>query len=167
MKVRELDLPGIGKKFELEVSGGDKIVVIIHDDGRRELYHFYHGEDDSASVVSLDDDEARQLAGIVGGMAYQPKALETINVVMEDMIIEWYKIDNDFSCIGKTIAEMKVRQCTGITILAVIEKNHSKNVNPSPDYRFSPDSTLIVTGDRKSLQIFKQYIKDGRLGCTI
>lgn len=161
MKVRELDLPGIGKKFEMEVFGGDKIVVIIHDDGRRELYHFYQGEDDSISMISLDDDEARQLAGIVGGMAYHPRALETIEVVMEDMVIEWYKIDHDFACIGKTISEMKIRQCTGITILAIVEKNHHKNVNPGPDYRFSPDSTLIVTGDRKDFKRFKQYIKMG------
>lgn len=163
MIVRELDLPGIGKKFEMEVSGGDKIVVIVHDDGRRELYHFYNGEDDSASMISVEDSEARLLAGIIGGMAYSPKSLENIEVVLGGLVIEWYKVEDGFACVGKTIAGMNIRQSTGITILAVIEKNREKNINPGPDYQFTPDSTLVVMGERKNLKIFKNYIRDGRL----
>ncbi|EPR12592.1 cation:proton antiporter regulatory subunit [Ruminiclostridium papyrosolvens] len=163
MVIRELDLPGIGKKFEMEVNGGDKIVVIVHDDGRRELYHFYNGEEDSASMVSMEDAEARLLAGIIGGMAYSPKSLENIEVVLGGLVIEWYKVEDGFACIGKTITEMNIRKLTGITILAVIEKNCERNINPGPDYQFTHDSTLIVMGERKNLKIFKNYIRDGRL----
>ncbi len=163
MIIRELDLPGIGKKFEMEVNGGDKIVVIIHDDGRRELYHFYNGEDDSASVVSMEDAEARLLAGIIGGMAYSPKSLDNIEVVLGGLVIEWYKVEEGFACVGRTIAQMNIRKLTGITILAVNEKNSDKNINPGPDYQFTADSTLIVMGERKNLKVFKNYIREGRL----
>jgi len=46
-------------------------VVVIHDDGTRELYHFTRKYPDLvASVVTLADSDARQIAGILSGVTY-------------------------------------------------------------------------------------------------
>lgn len=159
MNVRESDLPGIGKKFEVEVRGGDKLVIIIHDDGRRELYHFYHeNPEDSVSMITLNDNDARSVAAIIGGMAYKPQAMETMDVILDNLIIEWYKIEVGSKCIGKTIGEMQVRQKIGVTIIASIEKNHKKYINPQADYVFSSEATLVVAGERKDLKGLKEYL---------
>ena len=160
--IRESDLPGIGRKFQLEARSGDKLVIVVHDDGRRELYHFDRDDpDELLSMVTLNDTEARQVAGIIGGLNYTPKALESVSVTLEDLVIEWYRIESGSRAIGQTIGQLQVRQTTGATIIAIIEKDGRKRINPGPDQALAEDMTVVIAGERRQVQAFKRLLAHG------
>ncbi|AHV97166.1 cation:proton antiporter regulatory subunit [Paenibacillus sabinae] len=162
MNFRECDLPGIGKKFVLKTRSGDKLAIIVHDDGRRELYHFeYDDPDQSISMVTLDDDEARYISAIIGGVTYKPRSLESIEVALDDLIIEWYRIEPGYECIGRTIGELDIRARSGVTIIAVIEKNHTKHLSPGPELKLTSDSIVVAAGEREQHKQFRQILRNG------
>jgi len=162
MNIREIDLPGIGKKFQITARNGDRLVIIVHDDGRRECYHFdYDDPDTSVSMITLDDDEARMVAAMIGGMTYKPKLLETIEVAIDDLVIEWYKLESHYACIGRTIGELNIRKNSGATIIALLAPNHVKHINPGPEFQLAVDMTLIVAGERTQHRELKKMLIHG------
>jgi len=155
-------LPGIGKKFQLQTRSGEKIVVVVHDDGRREIYHYYHEDpDNSISMVTLDDEESRFIAAILGEMTYRPKALATVDDTFGDMLIEWYKIEPGAYAVDKTIKDLCIRRVTGGTIIAIVEQDQSKIVNPGPGATFRNGATVVILGEKNQVKACKQLLFHG------
>lgn len=158
MNIREIDLPGIGKKFEIYTRSKEKIVIVIHDDGRREVYYFDKNDyEDFDYTITLDDEEARQISAILGGIIYRPKNLEQIDMVFNDLVIEWFNVEGHAKAVNKTIGELDIRQAYKITVIAIIRKNKEKIVNPGSKDIIKEGDTLIVSGERVEL---KRFIKD-------
>ncbi len=162
--IRESDLPGIGRKFQIDTRSGDKLVIIVHDDGRREIHHFDEDDpEESISMVTLDDAEARRVGGILGGMSYMPRALESVDVAFEEMYIEWYKVEPGAKSAGKTIGELGIRKRTGATIIAVVKRDRMKVVNPGPEQMIREGATLVMLGERAKVKAGIQLIQQGNI----
>lgn len=155
--VRESDLIGIGKKYEIDTEAGDQMVVVIHDDGRRELYRHEEHDSETHCVMTLSDEESRQVAGILGGLSYKPKALETIEVALDDLRIEWYKVVGENDGVNKSIGELEVRQRTGASIIAAIRDDETV-INPGPDYVITAGVTLVIAGKRNNIKLLKEIL---------
>jgi TrkA domain protein len=157
MIVKETELPGIGRKFEVEIANGDRVVVIVHDDGRREIYHFDKNDhEESLSSVTLSDTESRQFAAIIGGMIYRPKALETIEMAFDELMIEWFRAEDHSFAVGKTIGELDIRQEFEVTVIAIV-KGNQKVLNPGPDTVIDKGDMIVISGDRHGV---KKIIKE-------
>jgi TrkA domain protein len=160
--ISEANLPGVGRKFQIETANGDRLVIVIHDDGTREIYHFERRNfDRAASVVTLADSEARQIAGIIGGLSYVPKALPSAELILDDLVLQWFEIEPGANCIGKTIRDLQVRKATGASIVSIIEPDRVKRTNPEADTVLNEGATLILSGDRKTIDTAKDLLNNG------
>jgi TrkA domain protein len=163
--ISEVFLPGVGRKFQVETLAGERLVIVIHDDGMREIYHFTRKNmDRPASVLRLSDGEARQIAGIVGGLTYVPRSLPMAEVILGDLVLEWLTVEEDAACVGRTIRELQVRTRTGASIVSIIERDQSKHTNPEAETVINEGATLIVAGDRPAINALKRLLVGGEAG---
>ena len=161
--ISEAFLPGVGRKFQVETTSGDRLVIVIHDDGLRELYHFARKNlDRPASVLRLSDGEARQIAGIIGGLTYVPRSLPMAEVVLEDLVLEWFTIEPGAACVGRSIRDLQVRTRTGASIVSIIEPDQTKRTNPEADTVLNVGATLIAAGDRRTINALKRLLTEGK-----
>lgn len=81
-------------------------------------------------------------------------------MALNDLIIEWYKVEGESKTLGKTIGELEVRQRTGASIIAAIKGTESI-INPGPDYVIARGVTLVVAGKRSSIKVLKDILLGG------
>ncbi|KYC84247.1 cation:proton antiporter regulatory subunit [Heyndrickxia sporothermodurans] len=153
MNIRECELPGIGQKIEIQTDGNEKIVVIMHEDGQREIYQFDSmNAEESSGRVTLTDEESRQIAAILGGIIYKPKAIENLEHAFDELVFEWCKVDANARIINRAIGEIKFRDEFGVTIIAIIRKNHERILNPGANETFHKGDTVVLSGERAKIQ---------------
>src|SRR5687767_7056844 len=116
-----------------------------------------------ASVLTLVDSEARQIAGIIGGLTCVPKSLPSPAIVLDDLLLERYTIAPSSACVGKTIRSLQVRTATGASIVSIIEPDRIKRNNPEADTVLNKGATLILAGDRRTITSFKQLLFKGKV----
>lgn len=153
----ESDLPGIGKKISCTTHSKEKLVLIVHHDGKRELYTMDPSGEPLASVTLLDE-EARRLGGFLSGVVYKPKSVENLEVALDGIRIEWYKIDKDSPVIGKQIGGLSIRKKTQVSIIAIL-KGETFIPNPSSDYIFQEGDTCVVIGKQERFKYFLEIIR--------
>jgi len=115
--IKEAELPGLGKKYQIELESGDRLVVVIYDEGHRELYHFPSGESEPAFSFALTDQESRQVGSVIGGSFYQPRMLEKLELAIAELRIEWLKVAPNAQVVGKSIGELGLRKNHGVTVI--------------------------------------------------
>jgi TrkA domain protein len=147
MTVYESDLPGVGKKFEIELGDGSTLIIVIHNTGKREVFR-REGESDSVKLFEISDQMARQVGSILEGAYFQPIATDTTETMLDDdSLLEWVKVVPGSSIVGQTLEELDFRNATGASVVAV-QRDEDTESNPGPDTVIQADDTLIILGTR-------------------
>ncbi len=158
MTITETELPGVGKRFEIETGGESQLVVVIHRTGKREVYTRDSPEADTQKLLELSDSTAQLLASVLDGSYYQPEKEEQIEAIIDDnAIIEWISVPEDGSITGKTLGEANIRQRTNASVIA-IQRADETIASPPPETTLMPDDTLVVIGSRESLDALSSLV---------
>ena len=150
MTVYETDIPGVGRKFEIEVDGeaGARLVVLLHHDGRREVFRRPSPDADSEKLFDLDARTARRLGSILSGTNFETVDVADLEVPLGEAIIEWWEVGEDSALSGTTLGDSHVRRETGVSVVAV-QRGEMTIPNPDSTYRIEPGDVLLTLGTRE------------------
>jgi TrkA domain protein len=159
--LRETRLPGIGVKYGFRLDTGGRISLILHNDGKRELYWFRRPDDDEPSaVITLDDHEARELGAVLGGAYERPKIVEDLEMALGELQIEWVPVPDTSPWIGKTLAEAQFRAKNGITIIAIL-REPDPVTGAQPHDVIQRGDTLVTVGKAGQYPAFYRRLQRG------
>lgn len=143
--VTETQLPGVGVRFDFTTDEGDRLGVVAHRSGRRELLVYDHLDPDRcASVLQLRSDDARTLAELLGASQVQ-EVYATIQQQVEGLAIEWITVSDSSEFVGRTIADGAFRTRTGASIVAVV-RGTTTIPAPEPDHAFEVGEVVVAVG---------------------
>ena len=162
--LRETRLPGVGTKFTIRLDDGGRIAVILHNDGKRELYYFRHADDEEPrAVITLHDDEARGLGAVIGGAYERPKIVEELEMALGELLIEWVKVPDSSPAIGRSLADCGFRARTGVTIIAIL-RDPEPVTGAQPNDVIRRGDTLVTVGKAGQYAEFRRLLADGPIG---
>ena len=159
MTVYETDVPGVGHKFELEIGGGERIVVLIHHDGKREIYRRPDPESDSQKLFTLNGDQANKFGSILEGAYFEPVEMDETQVPLGESLIEWVDVEAESPLVGRSLREADIRGKTGVSIVA-IQRGDTTIPNPDPGTVVERDDIFVTLGTRAELQTLEEIVAE-------
>jgi TrkA domain protein len=148
MRVYESEVPGVGRKFELELSGGTHVVVVVHHDGRCELFRRDGSDADGEKILDLKGEQANRLGSILEGAYFESVDVDSLSVPLGEAIIEWVEVGPGSPVAGETLQQANVRSETGVSIIA-IQRGEETVANPVPETTLEPGDLLVAVGTRE------------------
>jgi len=158
MTVYESEIPGVGRKFEVEVDDdGSRIVVLLHHDGRREGFRRAGPDADSEKLFDLDAQSARRLGSILTGTTFETVDVAELEVPLGEAIIEWWEVGDGSDLAGSTLGAADLRSATGVSVIA-IQRGEETIANPEPDARIETGDVLVTLGTREEQAAFEDLV---------
>ena len=143
--VVETLLPGVGARHDFSTSDGQRLGVIVHRTGVRELLIYASDDPDAcAHTLRLDGDELHVLVELLGGSQIVER-LESLRYSVEGLAIDWLSVPSGSSQVGKTLGSTRMRTRTGVSIVAVL-RGEQTFPSPEPSFVFEADDVAVVAG---------------------
>jgi TrkA domain protein len=159
MTVYETDLPGVGRKFDLELDAGGVASVVVHHDGRCELYRRADRNASGEKLVDLTGGEANKLGSILEGAYFESVNVDELTVPLGDAIIEWVEVPESSGFDGATLGEADLKHETGATVIAV-QRGTETESNPDADFGIEAGDLLVSIGTHEEQAALKNLIQD-------
>lgn len=144
--VEETKLPGVGVRHDFTTSSGERVGVIVHRSGHRELLIYDEEDPDAArESVRLSEADAHTLGDMLGLPQVKDRVREVVHQSIEGLTIDWIPVRENSACAGRTIGGTQLRQRTGVTVVAVVRDGET-HPSPGPEFTLRPRDTAVVIG---------------------
>ncbi|MFB6221070.1 MAG: cation:proton antiporter regulatory subunit [Halolamina sp.] len=160
MTVREADVPGVGKKYELEVGGGERMVLVVHHDGKREMFRKPGPDADAERVFVLDSEQAARVASLIQGVDFQPIDPERVDVSVGGAVLDWVRVPDGSPLVGQSLEKERIRREVGVDVVAV-QRAAETLARPAPDVTLRAGDVLIAIGSREQQRRLETFVETG------
>lgn len=150
-EIQETLLPGVGVRHDFVTKAGERIGMISHRTGRRDLLVYDRTDPDACQVVvRLEEQDSRILADLLGA-SHVTERLTKLQQSVEGLTIDWVPIASSWAYAGKMIQDTQLRAQTGVTIIAIIRDEQTIPA-PGPDFQLQAGDTAVVIGTAEGIQ---------------
>ncbi len=156
--VKETELPGVGKRYELYLDEHRSVAVLLRSTGEREVYYRIKQEDDYDKLFDLTDSQARTLGLFLVGAYYQPIAGQVSEETQAGEHIRWYSLDSDSGLVGNRHDEVVIEAKTETTVLGLERDKEVRSV-VEDDVVFEAGDRLIVVGTSEAHSELEQLLE--------
>lgn len=157
IEINETALPGIGLRHDFMTEKGQRIGVVSHRTGRRDLLIYDREDPDSCSnSMTLSPEEADTVAEFLGTHRVTER-LATLTEQVDSLRTHKVAIPPGSVYDGHPLGDAKIRTQTGASIVAVL-RNREAIASPTPDFTLVADDVLIVVGTDDALSSVDQII---------
>jgi TrkA domain protein len=147
-RVEETRLPGVGVRYAFDTESGQRLGVIVHRDGHRELLVYDRRDPDScAAALGLDEEAAHTLVDLLGGSAITERLDEALRQSIEGLTLEWVEIPSASPTAGEAIGDLGIRKATGASIVAVVRDDET-TTSPRSDFVLQGGDLVVLVGSR-------------------
>lgn len=156
--VTETRLPGVGVRHEFTTDAGERVGVISHRGGRRELLVYDRDDPDACTtVIRLSRGDTRTLAELLGASQVS-EAVSAVQYQVEGLAIDWIRIPASSSHAGRSLAEGMYRTRTGASIVAVV-RDETTFPAPDADFVFAAGDVLVAVATTTGLDELRQILE--------
>lgn len=158
--IQEVKLPGVGVRYEFETADGNRIGVISHRSGLREVYAATREDpDEFRRVLGLSPDDARTLAELLGATRVSQQ-LSELQQRIEGLAIDWLPVRGDSPYAGRPVGETQMRSRTGVSVVAIVRGDDAVPA-PGPDVRVESGDYLVVVGTARGIEEAVALLRSG------
>jgi TrkA domain protein len=158
-EVQETHLPGVGIRYDFETGEGQRVGVLVHRSGRRELLLYDRDDPDACrAVVRLDTDDTRTLAELFG-VSHVSEQLAAMQQI-EGLAIDWVTVPPRATAVGRALRDAGLRTETGVSIVAVVRGDETVPA-PAPDFVLQPGDTAVVVGTPEGIERLSSLLHKG------
>jgi TrkA domain protein len=158
--VMEVELPGVGVRYEFVTEDGTRVGVVSHRSGRREIYLADTADPDRFNrALGLGEEDARTLAELLGASRVAAELAE-LQQKIEGLAIDWLPVREDSPYAHSTIGAARVRTRTGVSIVAVLRGEQAIPA-PGPEVEVKPGDYLVVVGTPRGIEHAVELLRAG------
>lgn len=144
-EVEEVQLPGVGVRLDYTTSFGEKLAVLVHRGGRRELMVYDKDDPDQCStVLQLSVDDTHTLSELLGGSQVS-EVVSPVEHEVEGLAIDWITLPDESTFVGRTIGDGRIRTRTGVSVVAVV-RGETTFPAPGPGFVFEAGDVAVAIG---------------------